>query len=248
MQSFPGPVRGDRVRRDVVSFVRRSARMRPNQRLAWDEHHEPFVINVARAGTSTSVHPDARIDLTAAFGREAPLVVEIGPGTGESLIPMAAARPEVNVLAFEVYQPAIAQLLVQVVGRGLDNVRIVEADAAAGLRHLLPERVVDEVWTFFPDPWHKAKHHKRRLVSSRFADVVAERLVDGGRWRLATDWQDYVISMREVLDAHPGFVSDHPGDWAPRWEARPVTRFERRGLAAGRSVFDLSYHRVPRGV
>ena len=248
METSPGLARGDGVRRDVVSFVRRSARMRPNQRLAWEDHHEDLVISVARAETSTSVHPNARIDLTAAFGRDAPLVVEIGPGTGESLIPMAAARPDANVLAFEVYQPAIAQLLVQVVGRGLDNVRIVEADAAAGLRHLLPERVIDEVWTFFPDPWPKAKHHKRRLISSRFVDLVAERLVDGGVWHLATDWEDYALAMRDVLDAQPGLVCDHPQDWAPRWDARPVTRFERRGLTAGRSVFDLSYSRVPRGV
>ena len=121
------------VRREVVSFVRRSNRMRPNQRRAWEAYHDRFVLNVPRLETSTSIHPAAAVDLVEVFGRDAELIVEIGPGAGESLIPMAEALPHCNVLAFEVYRPAIARMLGYLVRQGLDNVRIVEADAVAGM-------------------------------------------------------------------------------------------------------------------
>jgi tRNA (guanine-N7-)-methyltransferase len=238
-------VRPDRVRREVVSYVRRSARMRPNQRQIWSDHHDRFVIEVARWETSTSVHPEASVDLPREFGRAAPLIVEIGPGTGESLAAMAAARPDANILAFEVYQPAVAQLLGRLVAQGLENVRIIEADAGAGLRHLLPEGAVDELWMFFPDPWHKAKHHKRRLLSAPFVELAAARIRPGGSWRLATDWADYAEQMRTVLDQHPAFENVAGTGWSPRLESRPVTRFERRGLLAGRTVYDLTYRRIP---
>ncbi len=238
--------RAERVHRDVVSFVRRSARMRPGQQLAWETYRDRFVLDVLRGDTSTSVHPNATLDLPAAFGRDAPLVVEIGPGTGESLVPMAAARPEANVLAFEVYQPALAQILAALGRRGLDNVRLLEADAEAGVQQLLPDAGVAELWMFFPDPWQKAKHHKRRIVSREFADVVATKLASGAVWRLATDWADYADWMRVVLESHPAFERIHPDEWAPRWSERPVTRFEARGVRAGREIFDLGYRRQNR--
>lgn len=215
--------------------------MRPNQRRAWERHGADYVLEVPARETSTSVDPAARVDLRAAFGRTAPLVVEIGPGTGESLVAMAAARPGVDVLAFEVYAPAVAQLVGALARAQLDNVRIVAANAAEGLQHLLDEATVTELWTFFPDPWPKARHHKRRLVDADFAALASSRLVPGGRWRLATDWADYARQMREVLDAQPGLVREPGG----RWADRPVTRFEARGLAAGREVSDLTYVRVP---
>jgi tRNA (guanine-N7-)-methyltransferase len=233
------------VRREVVSFVRRSARMRPQQRRAWDHHHDRFVLPVSRAETSTSIAPGAALDLRAVFGREAPLIVEIGPGMGDSLIPMSLASRGADILAFEVYQPAIASMLAQLAANDVPNVRIVQADAVAGIRHLVPPASVDQVWMFFPDPWHKARHRKRRLLSADFVDLVASRMRVGGTWRLATDWEDYAGRMREVLDGHPAFANEHPGGWAPRWEARPLTRFERRGLAAGRHIFDLAYRRLP---
>jgi len=233
-----------RVHREVVSYVRRSGRMRPNQRRAWERHHEDFVLEVPQRETSTSIDAAARLDLPGAFGRTAPLVVEIGPGTGESLVPMAQVRPEVDVLAFEVYAPAVAQLVGALARAGVDNVRIVAANAVEGLQHLVPAGRLDELWTFFPDPWPKARHHKRRLVDAEFVALATTRLRPGGRWRLATDWADYAEQMRAVLDAQPGLVSEHPGGWAPRWSDRPLTRFEERGLAAGRSVHDLTYRRV----
>ncbi|HET9561120.1 MAG TPA: tRNA (guanosine(46)-N7)-methyltransferase TrmB [Propionibacteriaceae bacterium] len=233
-----------RARRDVVSFVRRSNRMRPNQRRAWEAYRDRFVLEVPRLNTSTSVHPAASLDLEKAFGRDAELIVEIGPGTGESLVPMAKARPQANVLAFEVYQPAIARMLAQLARNGLDNVRIVEADAVAAMEYLVPVRSVDELWLFFPDPWHKARHHKRRLLTPDFAALSAARLKPLGIWRIATDWADYAERMREVLDSDPSFANLHPSGWAPRWDGRPVTHFEQRGLDAGRQIFDLAYRRV----
>ena len=238
------PAERSRVHREVVSYVRRSGRMRPNQRRAWERHHDAFVLEVPQRETSTSIDASARLDLRAAFGREAPLVVEIGPGTGDSLIPMAQARPDVDVLAFEVYAPAVAQLVSGLARGGVENVRIVAANAVEGLQHLVPPGRLDELWTFFPDPWPKARHHKRRLVDAEFAALALTRLRPGGRWRLATDWDDYAEQMRSVLDAQPGLVSEHPDGWAPRWADRPQTRFEGRGLDAGRTVHDLTYRRV----
>jgi tRNA (guanine-N7-)-methyltransferase len=233
-----------RARRDVVSFVRRSNRMRPNQRRAWDAYRDRFVLDVPRLDTSTSVHPAASLDLVQAFGRDAELVVEIGPGTGESLIPMAKARPLANVLAFEVYEPAIARIAAQLVRNGLDNVRIVEADAVAAMEHLVPVGSVGEIWLFFPDPWHKARHRKRRLLTPEFAALSASRMKPGGTWRTATDWAEYAEWMRQVLDNDPRLTNMHPNSWAPRWDGRPITRFEQRGLDAGHQIFDLAYRRV----
>jgi len=233
-----------RVRRQVVSFVRRSNRMRPNQRRAWEVHRERYLLDVPRHEASTSIHPDAAVDLVEAFGRAAELIVEIGPGTGESLIPMAEARPEANLLCFEVYRPAIARMLGQLVRRGVENVRIVEADAVAGIERLLPPRSIDALWTFFPDPWPKPRHHKRRLLTPAFAALSASRMKPGGVWRIATDCADYADRMRKVLDNDHDFTNEHPGGWAPRWEARPITQFEQRGLDAGRRTFDLAYRRV----
>jgi tRNA (guanine-N7-)-methyltransferase len=157
---------------------------------------------------------------------------------------MAQARPQANLLAFEVYQPAIARLLAQLARNCTDNVRIVEADAVAAMEYLVPARSIDELWLFFPDPWHKARHHKRRLLTPEFAGLSASRLKPGGRWRIATDWADYAERMRVVMDCDPGFDNLHPNGWAPRWDGRPITHFEQRGLDAGRQIFDLAYRRV----
>jgi len=234
----------DRVHREVVSYVRRSARMNASQAKAWDAHAARLVVTVPPRETSTSIAADAAVDWDAAFGRHAPLVVEIGPGRGESLAELARRRPEVDIVAFEVFEPAVASGLSRLARDGVDNVRFVVANGAEGLERLVPAGGLHELWTFFPDPWHKARHHKRRLVSAEFADLVASRLEPGGLWRLATDWDDYADAMREALDAHPAFENVH-GGWAPRWDARPVTKYEARGVAAGRAIHDLTYRRRP---
>lgn len=229
-----------RIRRDITSFVRRSTRMNPSQAKAWERYRDAFVLDVPRADRSTTVADDAQVDWDGEFGRRAPRIVEIGSGAGDSLVPMAAARPECDFIAFEVFQPAVASTLGRIGRAGITNVRIVLADGQQALPRLLGPESLQEVWTFFADPWHKARHHKRRLVSPGFADIVASRLVPGGLWRLATDWEDYALWQRDVLDSHPAFVNEHDG-WAPRYEARPVSKYEQRGLDQGREIFDLTY-------
>lgn len=231
-----------RPTREVTSFVRRSARMTDGQQRAWDEHRGAFVLEVPRAELDTAVAPDALLDLTAAYGRDAPLVVEIGPGMGGSLVAMAAARPEVNVLAIEVHEPAVARILGSLVREQVGNVRLLAADAVPALTVLLPPGSITELWVFFPDPWPKSKHHKRRLVDPAFADLAADRLAPGGLWRLATDWAEYGRQMRSVLDDHPGFAP-LGADAMAALPPRPVTRFERRGHEAGRAITDLGYRR-----
>ncbi len=228
----------------MVSYVRRSARMNESQQKAWDMLADRLVIRVPARELSTSVHPDAHIDWAAEFGREAPLLVEIGSGRGEARVALAEQHPGANIVAFEVFQPAVASTLSRINRHGVTNVRVVLANGVEGLEHLFTPGSVTELWTFFPDPWHKPRHHKRRLVSPEFAALVASRLADDGVWRLATDWDDYAEAMREVLDPAPGLVNVHDG-WAPRWEPRPLTKYEQRGLDAGRAVHDLTYRRVP---
>jgi tRNA (guanine-N7-)-methyltransferase len=229
-----------RLHREVTSFVRRSARMRDSQRRTYEAQLGGVVLDVPQGPLRTSVADDAEpLDPASLFGRVAPLVVEIGCGPGDSLVPMARARPDVDLLAFEVFEPAAAALAARLAREDVTNVRVAPVDAVAGLERLVPPGSLAEVWTFFPDPWPKLKHHKRRLVDAAFADLVASRLAPGGRWRLATDWAEYADQMRTVLGAHPAFVAE-----AEERGDRPVTRFERRGLAEHRTIADLVYRRV----
>lgn len=219
--------------REVLTYARRGSRFSPKQQAAWDAHAERWVI------------PDEAVDrqgfsFAACFEREAPLVVEIGGGVGEATAALAAARPEVNVLALEVWQPGVAESLGRVAAAGATNVRFCGVDAVWTLEHLLGPGAISELWTFFPDPWHKTRHHKRRLVNAENAALVASRLAPGAVWRLATDWADYAEQMVEVLDAEPLLE----GGVVERWADRPVTKFERKGLAKDRAITDLAYRRV----
>lgn len=234
----------DRPQREVVSFVRRSTRMNPSQEKAWDQR-DRYLVDVPRRTTSTSIAPGTSVDWSEVFGRVAPLVVEIGSGTGDSLVAMAAARPDRDHVAFEVFRPALASTMIKLTAAGVRNVRLLDANGVEGLGELFSPESVTELWTFFPDPWHKARHHKRRLVDADFAGLVASRLTVDGMWRIATDWADYADHCREVLDEHPDVVNAYAesGGLAPRLDARPVTKYEQRGLAAGRSITDLTYRR-----
>ena len=214
--------------------------MRPPHERAWHQHRHRYLIEVEREHTSTSVAAGPPLDLVDLFGRPGPLIVEIGPGAGEALLLGASTRPEANLLAFEVHQPSLARLVKRLADTDLGNVRLVEADAVAGIRRLLPESSIDELWTYFPDPWPKARHHKRRILGQDFAELAAGRIAPGGIWRLATDWADYAEQMRGVLDRHPDFVADRTAAAGPD---RAVTRFEQRGLDAGRKIVDLAYRR-----
>jgi tRNA (guanine-N7-)-methyltransferase len=223
---------GKRIR-EVLTYSRRSSRFTSRQQEAWDAHHHAWWI------------PDEAIDepgfeLRSWFGREAPLVVEIGAGVGEATAELAAARPSYDVLAFEVWVPGIADTMYRLDLAGATNVRLMSIDAVWSVEHLLAEESIAELWTFFPDPWPKKRHERRRLVNPDFAHVAASRLVPGGLWRLATDWADYADQMVAVLDAERLLE----GGRTPRWDERPLTRFERRGLDEGRPATDLTYRRV----
>lgn len=241
------------------SFTRRSRELPPNLARTWDAHAERYVIEPRRGIGYTTVAEDFRLDPVELFGRSAPLTMEIGSGTGEQIVAAAAAHPDRDYLALEVWVPGIAKLVSKAVEAGVDNIRVLEADVAQALPIMLGDACLDEVWTFFPDPWRKARHRKRRLVSDAFALQVARVLRDGGVWRLATDWDDYAWQMRDVIEDCPLFENPHVGQrpdpedpeperggFAPRYEGRVVTHFETRGIDAGRKAHDIVGVRAPR--
>lgn len=198
-------------RADPVSFVRRGNRLQGRRAAAWERNAESYVIEPPRKIADTSVADDFRLDPEQAFGRVAPLIVEIGTGLGECIANAAKDDPQRNYLAVEVYLPGLAQLMLKVESFELENVRAVQANAPEVLDVMLEESSADELWIFFSDPWHKPRHHKRRLITSSFLDKVARVLKPGGTLRLATDWSNYAEQMREVLEAHPQFENQHPG-------------------------------------
>lgn len=268
----------------VRSFSRAGGRLSPAQASALERHGAHYVVPVPRQDAIRTVHKSFRLDPASVFGHPGetrPLVVEVGSGGGEVILAHAAANPGVDHLAVEVWETAIAKIVRDAARAGLDNVRVVPADASQLLATALPVGSVSEVWVFFPDPWRKPRHHKRRLVSTGFAMSVARVLRSGGVWRLATDWSDYAFQMRDVLEAmaaqpaglrqdssqpllafpdagarpelgldtaepgslgngvDPGSPTGVLGGWCPRFEGRVVTRFEQRGIDAGRTIRDL---------
>jgi len=214
------------------------------QERAWRELAPRFVVDAPRDAAATSIRPDSAVDPAAVWGRTAPLVVEIGSGQGHAIIHAARSRPEIDFLAVEVFRAGLARTMLDAEKADVRNLRLVEANAPEVLAHLLPPASVSELWIFFPDPWHKTKHTKRRLVTAEFAHTAAGAVHDGGMLRLATDWEEYARQMRDVLDAAPGFERDFEGEWAPRFDGRTLTAFERKGARAGRAIRDLAYRRT----
>ncbi|GAA2566921.1 tRNA (guanosine(46)-N7)-methyltransferase TrmB [Microbacterium binotii] len=226
-----------------VSFVRRSGRMSEAQERAWSELGPHLMLPVPRDNAATSVAADAHIDVADVWGRQAPLIVEIGSGQGHAIVHAATTRPHTDFLAVEVFRAGLARTMLDADRAGVGNLRLVEANAPEVLEHLLPAGSVDEVWIFFPDPWHKKKHTKRRLVKPDVVPTLSRALRPGGMLRLATDWEDYALQMRAVLDEATTFDRAFEGDWAPRFEGRVVTAFERKGERVGRAIRDLAYRR-----
>nr|WP_239065933.1 tRNA (guanosine(46)-N7)-methyltransferase TrmB [Microbacterium hibisci] len=216
------------------------------QERAWTELAPHYVIEVPRDRAATSILPDSAIDPVEVWGRPAPLVAEIGSGQGHAIVHAATTNPDTDFLAIEVFRAGLARTMLDADRAGARNLRLVEANAPEVLQHLLPPASVDELWVFFPDPWHKKKHTKRRLVADGFAAIAAGALKDGGMLRLATDWEDYALQMREVLSAAPEFDAAFEGEWAPRFDGRVLTAFERKGARVGRDIRDLAYRRVAR--
>jgi len=244
-QPLPAKSFDPRTFRDKpVSFVRRSGRMTPSQVRAWEDLGPRYLLELPRGHAVTSISQDARLRPAEAFGREAPLFVEIGSGQGHAIVHAAKEHPERNFLAIEVFRAGLARTIIRADWAETENLRLVEANAPEVLDQALPAGSVDELWVFFPDPWKKSRHTKRRLVSEDFVPTAERALKPGSVLRLATDWADYAKQMRDVMDAAPGFERAFDGDWAPRFEGRVLTAFEEKGAKAGRDIRDLTYRRT----
>ena len=207
--------------------------MTVGQQRVWDTHW-------GELGRKLEELPAGEVDLASWFGREAPVVLEIGSGMGHATAQLAAQAPEVNHLAAEVYPAGLGQLMLWVEKYELENVRLLHGDALDFLRDHLPPDSLAGVRVFFPDPWPKKRHHKRRLITPKFVALLASRLAPGGRLHLATDWQDYADRMLEICTAEPLLRNEYDG-WAPRPDWRPITKFESRAQAEGRICHDLMF-------
>lgn len=225
-------------RTSPVSFTRRGGRLTERQQNAWDKASDSYVIDVPGNGPSTSVDPSFVLDVPAVWGRSAPLIVEIGSGRGEALIHAAKEHPDFNFLGLEVYVPGVAQTLVTALHERVTNIRLAVVNAPEALQTMLPAGSVRELRIWFPDPWHKSRHHKRRLITPEFAKLAVQVLEPGGTLRLATDWEDYAEQMLEVVNGEPALVSS--GTYAPRFQGRPLTRFEVKGMDVDREIRDVS--------
>lgn len=220
--------------RGVRSFVQRAGRITRAQERALEELWPIWGVEFS----------PALLDLDAMFGRKAPRVLEIGIGDGETLLALAAAHPERDYLGVEVHRPGIGHCLLGIESGGLGNVRLISHDAVEVLEKQLPDASLDEVLLYFPDPWPKKRHHKRRIVQPDFVALVASRLRPAGVFRMATDWQSYAEQMLEVGTACPALRNESgDGGFVPRPDSRPVTRFEQRGQRLGHDVWDLAFRR-----
>lgn len=227
--------------RAVRSFVLRQGRFTPAQQRAFDALWPRFGLDF-RGLVRPVTEPR---DFDAVFGRRAPRVLEIGFGNGEALRQAAAADPDRDYLGIEVHAPGVGRLLNALAEDGSDHVRVYHHDAVEVLRHEIGSGALDEIRIYFPDPWHKKRHHKRRLVQLEFAALLRDRLAPGGRLHLATDWRDYAEQMWDVLDATEGLLNRAgPRGEVPRPPWRPQTHFETRGRKLGHGVWDLLYDRT----
>jgi tRNA (guanine-N7-)-methyltransferase len=217
----------------IRSYVLRQGRFSRGQQRAYAEL-------LPRFGVPYRNEP---LDWRATFGRDAPVVAEIGFGMGETTARIAAENPGTNYLAMEVHAPGVGSLLKQLGEGALENVRIVPHDAVEVLRDMVPPESLAAIHVFFPDPWPKKRHHKRRLLQPDFVELAASRLAPGGKLHVATDWQEYAEHVLAVLSAIPA-LRNTAAQFAPRPEARPETKFERRGLKLGHGVWDILFERA----
>ena len=254
--------------RSIVSYVRRSEKLSDRLARAWAQYSSRYLLNAGQVEGSLTVAEDLRCDaamIRSAWERDAPLIVEIGSGQGENVVASAREHPDWNYLAVDVYQPGLAHTMLMAGKSGLNNLRLAQVNAPDLLARMDPG-LIREVWTFFPDPWPKMKHHKRRLVQPALAEDLARCLVPGGVWRIATDIEDYALHVHEVMDGNPRFknlgnlrvslATQHVGKGtadqakslphaifmeSERFGGRIVTNFERKGIQAGRVIHDLTY-------
>lgn len=210
--------------------MRRTGRTTVGQARALAEHGARFILP----------YTPGPLDLSAVFGRDAPTVLEIGFGMGEATAQIAATRPDTNFLCCEVHDPGVGALVKRIQDQALANIRIVQHDAVEVLQHMIAPATLAGVHVFFPDPWHKKRHHKRRLIQPPLVALLASRLRAGGYVHCATDWQEYAQQMLEVLGAEPQ-LENTAGGFAPKPDYRPLTKFEHRGLKLGHGVWDVVF-------
>ena len=215
----------------IRSFIRRQGRITQGQQLALDNHWDKYCLDA-----------NADYDFNQVFGRSAPLIVEIGFGSGDSLAKMAAANPDNNYIGIEVHRPGVGHLMLLLDQQGLTNVRIYCHDAMDIIEHKIADNSLSGVHLFFPDPWPKKKHHKRRIVRPSFIELLTRKLKQDGYFHAATDWENYAEHMLAILSAGTGISNTSAtGDYCERPEYRPLTRFEQRGLRLGHGVWDLIF-------
>lgn len=219
-------------RRRIRSFVLRQGRVSPAQQRAVDTLMPQFGIPYA----------PRTVDLDKVFGRRAPRILEIGFGMGDSTASIARAHPEIDYLAIEVHTPGVGNLLKLIDSQGISNVRIIQHDAVEVLDNMLGGEALNGVHIFFPDPWHKARHNKRRLIQPPFVEMLVEKIGAGGYIHVATDWQNYAEQILNVLSDIPQLKNTAAG-YAPRPDYRPLTKFEQRGLRLGHGVWDLVFQK-----
>lgn len=235
LQQEADPTTGKFMRR-VRSFVLREGRLTHGQASALEKYWPLYGLSVSQG----------LLDLESVFGRKAPVVLEVGYGMGHSLAAMAAASPELDFIGIEVHRPGVGALLMEVERLELTNVRTYCDDAVDVLQHCIPTESIHRFQLYFPDPWHKKKHHKRRIVQPDFIDLVRSRIASSGMLHMATDWEEYAEHMLEVMETVEGWRNtscERPFIQRPEW--RPETKFERRGMALGHGVWDLLYEKQP---
>jgi tRNA (guanine-N7-)-methyltransferase len=218
--------------RTIRSFVRRAGRVTPRQKLALDNLWARYGIEPA-AGI---------LNFTQIFGRQAPTALEIGFGNGQTLLSLAARDPQTNFIGIEVHVPGVGALLAGIEEQGLTNIRVLQADAIEVLNHNIPDGSLSAVYLFFPDPWHKKRHHKRRIVQVDFVKLLHRKLIAGGIFHMATDWQEYAEHMLATLESDPNFTNQAGiGNYSAKPDYRPTTKFEQRGERLGHGVWDLIF-------
>lgn len=222
----------EKPRRTIKSFILRQGRLTHGQQRALDEQWPVF-------GIDYEAQP---LDLATLFGNDNPVVLEIGFGNGESLLQMAAENPEQNFIGIEVHRPGVGHLLHLIQEQGIQNLRVMNHDAIDILQNQIPEHSLSRIQLYFPDPWHKKKHNKRRIVQPAFLDTLASLLKEDGQIHFATDWEHYAEHMMATLEAHAKFINTHKKQqFSPKPDYRPITKFERRGQRLGHGVWDLIF-------
>lgn len=222
-------------RRTIKSYVVRSGRMTPGQEKAFQKLWSLYGVEAN----------DQQLDFQRLYGRQAPVILEIGFGMGDSLIEMAAQYPQNNYLGIEVHKPGVGRLLGKVSEQALTNLRVMQFDAIEVLKNQIPDASLSAVYLYFPDPWHKKRHHKRRIVQPAFVQMICTKLKTGGLFHLATDWENYAEHMMEVMTTAEGFENTAgKNKYTPKPDYRPVTKFEQRGHKLGHGVWDLIFKKV----